>query len=688
MTNAYSPSKGIYIYDRADFNVTPLAQSRIDDLMSSDEEALLLEPVTLDDIEHAYLSEHLTAEGDTAMFEAVSTNRMRLGQTMRAFVRVLNRGLNGTGIIAGTHDAGTDETGLAVVGGASIGNVRKVAGIPVMTAKIPLTDGQSVSLIFHSPTASGSKLVSSDALVAFKFLLNARDVTHVVAPVGGRDISLDQTAQSLSNLIERNSAKFKKQQQGHKNLRASAESAEEEANKLESQAADAMASADAVLTQKATLTSQFENVNSALERIKQENSQLKQAIEELKRQKTEKQAKQAQSSSTPPAAVNPLPQADLAHQTDTAITKVGSEDRESLKAFVGASANITDAYDFYRWFYRTMGSANDVNPLKRPGEGALSMDEWMSRLKAAFSDVPPVGDVENDQPAQQAWFEAIYLAMFPQQPEPLSQAGKSTEGDKGLFYYGMKARPAWKPRGAIEEFSPEQASKLEIVKRKEVHPNDYRWGVVAYAQPLSANKVSDYELVDFQALQSSSEALAIWDELNPLIADFKRDNPDGTEKNFLSQYLKFNAPDADKLPQAVKDAGGAIPLLRVIGQAKKQTTLQTLAEMFSRVTATAVPGVDEQLQEELKPQEEPPKVEEPQLNEADQAADAGIGYLNELLSFESSDPTLIDAEMAKVQDIAASLSAAAKMDENEDLLNRVVDHLVGLSVKIAQGGAS
>ena len=577
MTNAYSPSKGIYIYDRADFNVTPLAQSRIDDLMSSDEEALLLEPVTLDEIEHAYLSEHLTVEGDTAMFEAVSTTRMRLGQTMRAFVRVLNRGLNGTGIIAGTHDAGTDETGLAVVGGASIGNVRKVAGIPVMTAKIPLTDGQSVSLIFHSPTASGSKLVSSDALVAFKFLLNARDVTHVVAPVGGRDTSLDQTAQSLSNLIERNSAKFKKQQQGHKNLRASAESAEEEANKLESQAADAMTSADAVLTEKATLATQSENVNSALERIKQENSQLMQAIEEVKRRKAEKQAKQSQSSSTPPATVDPLLQ---------------------------------------------------------------------------------------------------------------PQADKPAEEDKGLFYYGMKARPAWKPRGAIEEYSPEQAADLEIVKRKEVHPNDYRWGVVAYAQPLSADKISDYELVDFQALQSSAEALAIWDELNPLIADFKRDNPDGTEKNFLSQYLKFNAPDADKLPQAVKDAGGAIPLLRVIGQSKKQTTVQTLSELFGRVVATAVPGVVEPPQDELNPLDEPPKVEEPQLNEADQVADAGLSYLNGLLSFESSDPALIDAEMAKVQDIAASLSAAAKMDENEDLLNRVADHLVGLSVKIAQGGTS
>ncbi|MCZ4061352.1 internal head protein [Pantoea sp. LMR881] len=138
------------------------------------------------------------------MFEAVSTTKQRLAQTMRAFVRVLNRGLNGTGITAGTHDAGTDETGLAVVGGAMIGNVRKVSGVPVMTAKIPCTDGQSVSLIFHSPTADGAKLVSSDALVAFKFLLNKRDVTHVVAPIGGRDMSLDQTAQTLSNLIERN----------------------------------------------------------------------------------------------------------------------------------------------------------------------------------------------------------------------------------------------------------------------------------------------------------------------------------------------------------------------------------------------------------------------------------------------------------------------------------------------------
>ncbi|MCZ4061348.1 hypothetical protein O3W44_22720 [Pantoea sp. LMR881] len=99
-------------------------------------------------------------------------------------------------------------------------------------------------------------------------------------------------------------------------------------------------------------------------------------------------------------------------------------------------------------------------------------------------------------------------------------------------------------------------------------------------------------------------------------------------------------------------------------------------------TGKRIPKVEELNNAAEHQQEE----EEAPLNEADTAAQAGIDYLHGLLSFQSTDPASIDAELAKVEDIAATLTNAGQMDENEDLLNHVADHLVSLSVAVAQGG--
>ena len=101
-----------------------LAQAVYDGLMTGSSADMMLESVTIDDIDHTYLGNESLVPG--AMFEAISTERMRLAQTMRAFVKALNRGLNGTNISAGTDDAGADTTGQKTVGGAVIGKVRRV----------------------------------------------------------------------------------------------------------------------------------------------------------------------------------------------------------------------------------------------------------------------------------------------------------------------------------------------------------------------------------------------------------------------------------------------------------------------------------------------------------------------------------------------------------------------------------
>lgn len=93
---------------------------------------------------------------------------------MQAFVRALNQKLNGTGISAGSDKTGdVAQNGARAIGGAEIGRARNVNGLPVLPAIIPLSDGQTISILFHSPTAE-NRITNSDTLVAFQFLLNKK----------------------------------------------------------------------------------------------------------------------------------------------------------------------------------------------------------------------------------------------------------------------------------------------------------------------------------------------------------------------------------------------------------------------------------------------------------------------------------------------------------------------------------
>lgn len=265
-----------------------LAQAVYDGLMTGSSADMMLESATIDDIDQTYLGEETVLPG--AMFEAISTERMRLAQTMRAFVKALNRGLNGTNISAGTDDAGVDITGQKTVGGAVIGKVRRVASIPVMSALIPLSDGQTVSLVFHSPTADNGKIRNQDTLVAFQFLINKRDVTHIVAPIGGRDVSLLQVTQALSNLIEKNSGKFTKQKDAQTKLRAEVETTQAETDQLAEQQSALLEVVDAQTARVQVQQSNEQTLREKVANQRQINADLTEQLSALQQSKTSEPA--------------------------------------------------------------------------------------------------------------------------------------------------------------------------------------------------------------------------------------------------------------------------------------------------------------------------------------------------------------------------------------------------------------
>lgn len=194
----YALHNGVRVVNMIDHKAAPLSEQRYLDALGGD--SMMLEPATLEEIEATYLY-GLAGRGEQAFTDAIVTTHQRIGRTMGAFNRALNQALTGTEIQAAD---------------AKVGDPKKAGDVAVLSAEIPLSDGQSIFVIFHSPSNDPGKITAADTLVAFRFLLNKRDVTHVVAPSKGRDISLKQTTMALANLAERNSTKFAAKQADNK----------------------------------------------------------------------------------------------------------------------------------------------------------------------------------------------------------------------------------------------------------------------------------------------------------------------------------------------------------------------------------------------------------------------------------------------------------------------------------------
>ncbi|MGJ0577252.1 hypothetical protein ACR71G_03850 [Xenorhabdus bovienii] len=284
----YSVKNAIRVIDKIDFMLSTPTDAQFNDLFKGSGADLMLENVSLDEVEHSYLG-HECVSSDTAMFESITTTRMRLSQTMRAFIRKLNQGLSGTGILSGTNDTGNTDSGMPSIGGAEIGRVRRVGNIPVMVAKIPLSDGQSVSIIFHSPTSDNGRIQNDDVLTAFRFLLNKRDVSHVVAPMNGRDISLPQVCQSLSNLIERNSSKFQRQAANAVKIKTDIDAELERADALERQKVALIETGDQLQQGADEKKNELSKLQTRLKRQVEINDKLRSQLEKFKNQQENKQ---------------------------------------------------------------------------------------------------------------------------------------------------------------------------------------------------------------------------------------------------------------------------------------------------------------------------------------------------------------------------------------------------------------
>ncbi|WP_168174367.1 head protein [Tatumella sp. OPLPL6] len=461
-----------------------------------DSEGLLLEPVTLEEVEHVYLGHCEVIPGDSAMFEAISTQRQQLATTMRAFTRVLNSGLNGTGISGGVENApGGDDSGT-VVGGAQIGKVRRIAGVPVMAAKIPLSDGQSTSIIFHSPTSNGKTIVNSDLLVAFQFLINKRDVTHVVAPIGGKDVSLAQVAQALSNLIEKNSGKFKKQQAMQQKMKQDTDAYQNEADKLENDRANLLQQFNDAQKQVDDTASQVSTLSEQLSQQKSINADLQKQLDALQNAPAPVPSQNITDNlRTVKNAINMDGQAKLSDGSTIRIKTVDDGEAHTYAILETPDGNTyqVEAKDMQG------SSVNDAVGTIFKAYRAGKADKYkVDQAADAVSDTPAPATDPEPEPAPKADPEPEPEPTTTTDPEPEPKADPEPEPKADPepepatqpegFRYALVNRPAG--IGAVPD------GQIAILPKDDNDPySQYaRNGVIVYPEKLTDEQMSQYEL--------------------------------------------------------------------------------------------------------------------------------------------------------------------------------------------------
>lgn len=88
----------------------------------------------------------------------------------------------------------------------------KRQGVTNIAFVFDLSDGQKLSIWFHNPDSTPSKLMPSDIMISWKWMLNKRDVTAALSPKQGDNVQLPVLASRIMRVAAKNSVRFKRTQ--------------------------------------------------------------------------------------------------------------------------------------------------------------------------------------------------------------------------------------------------------------------------------------------------------------------------------------------------------------------------------------------------------------------------------------------------------------------------------------------
>lgn len=84
----------------------------------------------------------------------------------------------------------------------------KRGGVMNIAFVFELSDGQAISIWFHSPDNTPAKLLPQDVMISWKWMLNKRDVTAILSPKSGDNVALPALASRMLRLAAKNSKRF------------------------------------------------------------------------------------------------------------------------------------------------------------------------------------------------------------------------------------------------------------------------------------------------------------------------------------------------------------------------------------------------------------------------------------------------------------------------------------------------
>lgn len=231
------------------------------------DEGLICECPSLEELE--YYNPGTEEVPDSFILEAITVDKFsRTEKRMAAVVRTFNK-----------HLAETEIKALAPV----VGKPKKSGTFAYVAVQLPFSDGQTVNVIFHSPEGDKKQIGANDSIIAFRWLLNKRDITQVVAPEDGAEVSLETIAKRVTQLVVKNSARFEKQQKAAQAERQELDKAREDVKTAEDKQRELMDNVASAAKEAEGIEAQLANTLSLLEKQKVINAELQAQIDALKK---------------------------------------------------------------------------------------------------------------------------------------------------------------------------------------------------------------------------------------------------------------------------------------------------------------------------------------------------------------------------------------------------------------------
>jgi hypothetical protein len=132
--------------------------------------------------------------GNLAVFDSLILPKAKLEKSAITFGRVFNR-------------FGDDSLQVAE-NGIQISEPFRKSGTTNVAMIFEMTDGQTVTCFMHNPDKTPNQLKPDDILIAWRWLLNKKDITILVAPENGKDQNINEIGRRIMAFAKKNMKRF------------------------------------------------------------------------------------------------------------------------------------------------------------------------------------------------------------------------------------------------------------------------------------------------------------------------------------------------------------------------------------------------------------------------------------------------------------------------------------------------